>query len=335
MKNSLTPFLLLAMFIFMTNCTSPSSEAQDNAQEETVTDSNELADEKETVVKNGSIDIDGFKLKYKRQGQGAPMVVVGSADYYSKAFSEELGKNFELIFIDSRHFVPDCSPSEQQLAQIDLATFSEDLNTVVKNLGLNQFTLVGHSVHAQIALDYASKYPENLNGLVIIGGVAYFDQNFGKIKEKHWNELADKERENILLENMKALEGMIDSIPEDQQFAVSYHHNAPIYWANPKYDASRLLNGLRTCPQLIGKLFGSVSSKKNMIEKMEKLDVPTLIVMGKLDFSIPYKSWEEVIGDNPNIKYVLMDNASHNPQTEASTQQAFNRHLMDWSARLQ
>ena len=218
--------------------------------------------------------------------------------------------------------------------QISLATFGEDLEAVRKHLELDKFGLVGHSIHGQIALEYASKYPEHLSGLVIIGGVSYFDEDFEQFKDELWGTLANEERKQVFSTNTKTLEGIMDSVPDDNKFAVSYHHNAPLYWVNPNYDATQLLEGLVTCPQVFAKLFGSVPSKQELASKLDKLSVPTLLVLGKLDFAIPHKTWEEVIAGKENIKYILMENASHNPHTEESSQKEFNEHWLAWMGQL-
>lgn len=286
------------------------------------------------VAKEGAIEIDGFILKYIRKGKGEPVVIVGSSEYYSKSFSANLEKKYDLIFVDSRHFVADCNPSKEELGKINLSTFSSDLETIRKHLNLDKIGLIGHSVHAQIALDYAINYPDKLNKLILIGGVPYNMSEIGEMQENLWNLEASQERKSILAENNKTLQSIIDTTSEDRKFAISYHYNAPLYWANPRYDASRLLDGLRTCPKVLGKLFRSIPSKNAIIEKLNRISVPTLLVLGKIDFVIPYKSWEEILGHNPQIKYILMENAGHNPHTEESTQADFDRYLLRWISGL-
>lgn len=288
----------------------------------------------QTIEKDGVIEIDGFKLNYIRRGTGKPIIVIGSSEYYSKAFSKELEENFELIFVDSRHFVADCNPTEEELDNINLSTFSSDLESIRKHLDLEKIGLIGHSIHGQIALDYAVKYPDNLTKLIIIGGVPYSGEEIEDYKEELWNTEANEERKTILSTNAELLKNAIDSITSDQIFAVSYHYNAPLYWANPNYDASSLLDELRTCPQVFGKLGGSIPSKKEVIEKLKSISAPTLLILGKLDFAIPYKAWEEMLNANSKIKYILMENASHNPHTEESTQAAFDKHLTQWISTL-
>ncbi len=60
------------------------------------------------------------------------------------------------------------------------------------------------------------------------------------------------------------------------------------------------------------------------------MEIPTLLVLGKLDFAVPYQTWESVIKESKNINYVLMENASHNPHTEESTQKQFNDHFISF-----
>ena len=54
-----------------------------------------------------------------------------------------------------------------------LETWADDLEALRAELGIEKWAVFGHSVHAQIALAYASRYPERTSHLVLIGGVPY------------------------------------------------------------------------------------------------------------------------------------------------------------------
>ncbi len=54
--------------------------------------------------KTGSIDIDRFKLKYKSEGNGPDVIVIGCSVYYSRSFSQNLRKSLRLHFVDYRGF---------------------------------------------------------------------------------------------------------------------------------------------------------------------------------------------------------------------------------------
>ena len=50
----------------------------------------------------GSIEIDGFKLRYRTEGTGTNVLVIGSSIYYPLNFSQNLRKFLRLHFVDYR-----------------------------------------------------------------------------------------------------------------------------------------------------------------------------------------------------------------------------------------
>ena len=49
----------------------------------------EINEDNLIVAKEGVVEIDNFKLKYIRKGNGKPLLIVGTSEYYSKAYSKE------------------------------------------------------------------------------------------------------------------------------------------------------------------------------------------------------------------------------------------------------
>lgn len=277
----------------------------------------------------GIIEYEGIQFKYLRQGKGEPLLIIGSSVYYSRAYSDSLKDNFEMIFVDSRHFIPSYSPTDQELASTSLTTWADDLEMARKKLNLDKVTVIGHSIHAQIALEYANKYPDNVKRLILICGVPFSSTEFSEQANELWTNEADENRKAALASRTKKLDSILSVTPANKQFAVSYDLNAPRYWANPNYDASYLLSDLMTSPKAFGKLVASIPSKQDVIRKLNNLKMPTIVITGKLDFACPYTAWEEIL-QNTRIDYKLIQNASHNPQTEKTTEQQFDRILMTW-----
>ena len=280
----------------------------------------------------GAIESDGIQFNYVRQGKGDPVLVIGSSVYYPKAFSDSLKDNLEMIFVDSRHFIPKYEPTDQELANLTLTTWADDLEKVRTKLNLGKVTVIGHSIHAQIALEYANKYPDNVKQLIMICGVPFSASESSDLAKELWGKEADENRKTILTSRTKKLDSILNVTPANKQFSVSYDLNAPRYWANPNYDASYLLNDLLTSPKAFGKLFSSIPTKKEVTSKLMGLKMPTLVIVGKLDFACPYTAWEQIL-QGTNVDYQLMQDASHNPQTEKSTQGDFDRLLMTWVSK--
>jgi proline iminopeptidase len=277
-------------------------------------------------MERGTLRVDGAELAYVREGQGPPLLVVGSATYYPKAFSRGLRKHFELIFADSRHFVPNYVPDESA-GKLTVDQFADDVESVRRQLGLERMAVLGHSVHAQIALAYARVHPERTSHLVLVGGVPYAFSEFQDEAAQFFDAEASTERKTLLANGEAELEALLAAAPPTRSFAVSYQARGPLYWADPAYDASSLLEGLENGPAF-DHLFAAVPSKAEVRRTLEQVDIPILVVLGKRDFAIPYRQWEELLEGLDNVTYVLLEDDSHNPQTESP--ERFDPKLLEW-----
>lgn len=277
--------------------------------------------------RSGIVEVDGAALAYLREGHGPPILIVGSATYYPKAFSRRLREHFALIFVDSRHFVPSYSPPAEVLNALTLDTFADDIEAVRQHLRVERMAVLGHSVHAQIALAYARKYPTRTTHLILLGGIPYAREEYSQERNHFWEQEASAERKAILARNLKGLEDRLAETPAPRRFAVSYLARAPLYWADPTYDAAELLRGLETGPAF-ERLNHLVPSRVDVRRSLESVQLPVLVVLGRLDFSIPHRVWENLIAGLNNVTYVLLERDSHSPQTEAPDR--FDRELIKW-----
>jgi hypothetical protein len=91
----------------------------------------------DSQVRSGTITVANVPLRYVREGNGPTVVAIGSAIYYSKAYSGSLRQKLDMIVVDSRHFVPTYQPSSEQLAQITLETFAVIWMPFVNSLAWN------------------------------------------------------------------------------------------------------------------------------------------------------------------------------------------------------
>ena len=282
------------------------------------------------IEQRGIINVDGIAFHYVREGQGTPAVVIGSSVYYPRAFSQDLRQHFELIFADSRHFIPSYQPSEQELEELSLDTWADDLETLRTELGIEEWAVFGHSVHAQIALAYASRYPERTSHLVLIGGVPYAGEEVREASDRLWTEQASEARRQQHASNREGLEDALDQATPSRQFVVRYIANAALFWADSTYDSTPLWEGVETGPAF-SRLIQSIPGQVEVRQKLASLDVPTLVVLGKLDYGVPYTVWPPLVEGLPNVTYVLLEQDSHNPMTEAP--ERFDPILLDWFAR--
>ncbi len=277
--------------------------------------------------KAGIILFENIPFGYIREGRGETMVVIGSAEYYSRAFSPSLRKKLDMAFVDSRHFIP--VGDDQAASRLSLSEFARDVERMRDSLGLGKIFLLGHSVHAQIALEFATLFPDKLKGLILVAGVPFWSNEFPKEQNQFWQNHADEHRKSILKVREKAGESVLKSTLPESLFAVNYHIQAPKNWVDPEFDARYLLDYLKTNPKAFGDLFQSLPSEVEVKGKLNRLKMPCLLVLGQLDFTVPYTTWEPLLSGT-GITYHLMPQASHNPFTESVSAGKFNRILLQW-----
>lgn len=287
------------------------------------------AAEVDELPSRGTVTVDGAALGWVREGRGPTVFVIGSSIYYPKAYSRRLREDFELVFVDGRHFVPEYAPAEESLNGVSLTTFADDVEAVRQDLGYDQIIVLGHSVHGQIALEYADRYPTATSAVVLVGAVPYRFGEFSDAAEEIWERLATEERKQLLVARVAQLDSLLAEAPPSRSFAISYDRRAPLYWADPAFDATELLEGLENGPAF-GRLTATLPSRAEARARLERIRAPILLVLGKLDFAVPYTAWEDLIEGLDHIEYVLLDQDSHNPQTESPDR--FDPILIEWVA---
>lgn len=145
-----------------------------------------------------------------------------------------------------------------------------------------------------------------------------------------WDELASDERKLLLEERDATLDSVVSAVPPERSWAIGYAHRSPLYWADPEYDATELLEGTENGPAP-GRLFVSLPSAEAARERLGRLRMPTLLILGRIDFAVPYTAWEELLKGTSGIDYVLLDGDGHNPMTESPGR--FDPILIDWMER--
>jgi len=246
----------------------------------------------------GFLSVDSMKFQYFREGHGPPLLVIGSATYYSRAFSHNLRDHFELICVDLRHFIGAYTPSEEELAKVTLETFADDVESIRESLGIERLALVGHSSNAHIAITYATKHPQHTSHLILVCGVPYAFSEFSEEAEDFWKKNASDERKAILAENLERLDTVRASGPPTR----ALHH-----------------------------LMALLPRRADARRSLEKVDMPTLVMSGRHDYAIPYPLWDELVSGLDNLTYHVLAESSHSPQTEDPD--VFDELLISWFSR--
>ena len=117
---------------------------------------------------------DGVRVAYATVGEGPPLVRaahwVTHLDYEWESpvwrhWMEGLSRGRTFIRYDERG----CGLSDHDPGDISFEAFVLDLETVVDELGLERFPLMGLSQGGPVAMAYAVRHPERVSRLLLVG----------------------------------------------------------------------------------------------------------------------------------------------------------------------
>lgn len=274
---------------------------------------------------SGSVEVEGATLRYVIEGTGTPVLVVGSAVYYPRTFSQRLRASCRLAFVDLRHFAENDGTLSPD--RITVERYVEDIESARTTLGFERFILVGHSHHGNVALEYAKCYPDKISHLVLIGTPPCDVQHTIEEGRRYWSEQASAARQAALKRNHEALGDRLASMPPGEAFIAQYVADGPKYWHDPGYDASTLWRDVPVNTDIID-VFRGFFTGYEFTWDVARLKAPVLAVMGKHDYVVPHTLWDEVLPTMQNVTYRLLQKSGHTPQLEEPA--AFDKTLLEW-----
>ncbi|GAA0500288.1 2-succinyl-6-hydroxy-2,4-cyclohexadiene-1-carboxy late synthase [Salinibacillus aidingensis] len=111
------------------------------------------------------MNVDGKKYWVEEEGTGEPLVLfhgfTGSTKTWA-SFISQWSKNFQVINLD----LPGHGKTIVQ-EPFSMESVCDDLDQVLKKLGLKKVHLLGYSMGGRTALSFARFYPENINTLIL------------------------------------------------------------------------------------------------------------------------------------------------------------------------
>lgn len=131
---------------------------------------------------SGYVDSGDLQIHYTEYGKGIPVALLaggpGASSNLMMPIIEELKNEYRFILIDQR------ATGKSHLENIDSTTITldkyiEDINNVRKSLHIKEWVVLGHSWGGGLAMAVATKYPETVSNLILVGSFG-IDLNFMK-----------------------------------------------------------------------------------------------------------------------------------------------------------
>ena len=284
--------------------------------------------------KNGTIDVDGYKLWYRQVGSGGtPLLLLhggpGMAHDYLEPL-EALAAARSIIFYDQLGCGRSDQPDDQSLWQIE--RFVSEVSTVRDALGLEQIHLLGHSWGGWLAIEYMLTQPSGVMSLTLASTSASTPEFIAEATR------LKAELPQDIYDTLERYEASGELHHPDYQAAASEFNKRHVCRLDPMPDSL-----LRSIANLEGNggvvyemMFGpnEFTATGNLKDwdrtnRLSEISVPTLITVGRYDETTPACA-ETMVQGIPNAKMHIFEQSSHSAHVEET--EAYLQVLSDFLA---
>lgn len=133
--------------------------------------------------------INGASIWYKETGQGEPIIQIHGCGFGHFNFATAtpiLSRHFRCIDFDLRGY----GQSEQPIQHYDMEVWADDIAGLMDHLGLRTAHIHGTSMGGMVAQQFAAKYPDRTQRLVINCSAAKLDYA-GVLTFRGWIDIAE------------------------------------------------------------------------------------------------------------------------------------------------
>jgi len=233
-------------------------------------------------------------LNFHRYGTGQPLVLqhgfLGGGGYWEPQFAA-LGRHFDVVAPD----LPGFAGSGHIPAPESIEGFASALTDLLDALGIGATRLLGHSMGSMIALQVALDTPKRVERLVLYGSTST-----GNLPDR-----------------FESVEASIARL-ESQGARATTDHIVPTWFV--KGDSAPFAKmcraaGAGATTEAMARALRAVGNW-NVTERLQELEVPTLIICGDRDRSTAPKHSYALYEAIPNAELCIVPGCAHNVHLE-------------------
>ena len=244
------------------------------------------------------VDVYGFEVHYVEHGHGPVLVLLhglwGGTNEWQPII-EPLAESHRVIAVDALGF----HDSDKPEAHYHNALLAEFLAGFLDALDLDQVTLMGHAMGANLATYTAVHHPERIARLILVDGAGYRNDD---------RDLAAPLSSGMINFRRIATGSSIRATRSFLERRVLNPELVTREWAEEAF--SMWLRSARAIGDMLRE-GGDVTE-----EEMKSIQLPTLIVWGREDAVFPIANAERLKADIENAELVVISNSGHLPQIE-------------------
>jgi proline iminopeptidase len=188
-----------------------------------------------------------------------------------------------------------------------------DADALRQALGFDRWAVLGHSFGGMVALEYALRYPQSLSHLLLLdtcGDSRWVQQNAPQILAKRGYSSTTVETARRFFNGQIAPNEVTSSMIK---LGGAYYHRL-----SPLLLAREMALGLRikSRPEALIFGFGQLLKGWTVMDRLNEIQVPTLVMAGRDDFQFPPEHQAILAAGITNAHLEIIERAGHNALTE-------------------
>jgi proline iminopeptidase len=250
-------------------------------------------------------------------GRGYPLALMHGGpggDHWTMLPFRQLADRFTLVFYDHR-----CNGRSvgAPVTSMTWENLTADADALRQRLGFEKWAVLGHSFGGKVALEYALRYPDSLSHLILLdaGGDSYWDQ-------ENAPELLAKRgfsRRKVELAR-RWFNGQIapwEFFPTLMRLGGAYDPHTS-FWSAVRMMFAERRTKARPQAEIFG--FGQLTKGWTVMDRLDEIRVPTLVMAGRDDFVFPPEHQGQLAAGIPNARLEIIEHAGHNPHNEQTAE---------------
>ncbi len=273
-----------------------------------------------------SVHLRGKEYPVTVSGTGIPILSIGLGQLGQRTLSERFKKTFKVyasnIYWDARYALDNPEKLTLDLIVDDIAELGHQLQ-------LPRYFIFAHSAYGIVALEFAKKYPDLVQGIIMSGTPPNSNAEVAAINNDYFEQHAEPHRK-IIDEQRRTEYAQQDAthLNTSERFLRHYiWRDAARYWHNPNFDCSPVWEGI-IIDDVIDHFFSGILPKIDVRHNLEKVSCPIFLAAGASDYDCCPFLWKKV--SNLPKKMVISDfmHSGHWPHYEE--QQLFDERVEEW-----
>lgn len=250
------------------------------------------------IVQKGEVQSNGQTLYWESYGEGEPFILIMGIGYDSTLWKLHqvpfFSTNFKTIIFDNR----DVGRSSKATKPYSIADMADDLAGLMIGLDIERTHLLGLSMGAMIAQEFALRYPKKLEKLVLTGtGAANARSMFDPISI--WSYIKTQDTNGLMFAAQQFIWLFSESFNRNRE---AVNQTLQMLASNPNPVSAEAYQ--RQAEAYV---------KHDTLDRLNQVTAPTIVIAGEQDRLTPPWICKEVADAIPNAKYKLImgEGSSH------------------------